>query len=114
MQTFKIGDQTESSLEDCTQLIVDLLSFGQMLCKQTNRVGERLCKEVVRATQGSARLLLPCLDSSNERHVAFPVSVSFPVRFRNRIFGTLEIAPDPARPANPALPLPVAQLLANI
>src|SRR5438034_4682414 len=113
MQTFKIGDQTESSLEDCTQLIVDLLSFGQMLCKQTNRVGERLCKEVVRATQGSARLLLPCLDSSTGRHVAFPVSVSFPVRFRNRIFGTLEIATDPVRPANPALPLPVAQLLAN-
>ena len=114
MQTFKIGDQTESSLEDCTQLIVDLLSFGQMLCKQTNRVGERLCKEVVRATQGSARLLLPCLDSSTGQHVAFPVSVSFPVRFRNRIFGTLEIATDPVRPANPALPLPVAQLLANI
>ncbi len=114
MQTFKIGDQTDSSLEDCAQLIVDLLSFGQTLFKQTHKVSERLCKEVVRATQGSARLLLPCLDSSTGRHVAFPVSVSFPVRFRNRIFGTLEIATDPVRPANPALPLPVAQLLANI
>src|SRR5947209_8554296 len=114
MQTYKVSDQTDGSLEDCTQLIVDLLSFGQTLCKHRYRVGERLSKEVVRATQGSARLLLPCLDSSNERYVAFPVSVSFPVRFRNRIFGTLEIAPNPARPANPALPLPVAQLLASI
>src|SRR5947209_19929894 len=113
MQTYKVSDQIDGSLEDCTQLIVDLLSFGQTLCKHRHRVGERLCKEVVRATQGSARLLLPCLDSSNERYVAFPVSVSFPVRFRNRIFGTLEIAPDSTHPASPALPLPVAQLLAN-
>ena len=114
MQMFKIGDQTDSSLEDFAQLIVDLLSFGQTSSKQTHKVSECLCKEVVRATQGSARLLLPCLDSSTELHVPFPVSVSFPVRFRDRIFGTLEVAPDPARPANPALSLPLAQLIANI
>jgi DNA-binding CsgD family transcriptional regulator len=113
MQTFKIGDPTDTSLEDCTQLIVDLLSFGQALCKQSHRVGERLCKEVMRSTQGSARLLLLGQDSSTGQHVSFPVSVSFPVRFRNRIFGTLEIAPDSERPATPALPLHMAQLLAH-
>lgn len=113
MQTFRISDTTGTSLEDCTQLIVDLLSFGQTLCKQTHKVGERLSKKVMCATQGRARLLLPCQDSSAGRHIPFPVSVSFPVRFRNQIFGTLEIAQDPARSTTPALPLPVAQLLAH-
>ncbi len=63
------------SFEDFTQLIVDLLSFGQTLCKHTLRIGERLCHEVLRATQGKARLLLPCqgqcqrLDSQVSGHL---------------------------------------------
>ncbi len=113
MQPFKISDTTGASLEDCTQLIADLLSFGQALSKHPHRVGQRLCQEVMRATQGRAWLVLPGQDSSTGRPAPFPVSVSFPVRFRNRIYGTLEIAPDPAHPASPALPLPVAQLLAH-
>ena len=113
MQTFKTSEPTDTSLEDCTQLIGDLLLFGQTLCKQSHRVGERLCKEVMRSTQGRVRLLLPGQDSSTGRDISFPVSVSFPVRFRNRIYGTLEIVPDSTHPASPALPLPVAQLLAN-
>ena len=111
MQTFKISDTTGESLEDYTQLLADLLSFGQTLGKSTHRVGKRLCQEVLRATHGKARLLLPNQDSSTGH--PFPVSVSFPVRFRTRIYGTLEIAPDPAHPTSPALPLPVAQLLAH-
>ncbi len=113
MQTFKTSDTAGTSLEDCTQLIADLLSFGQALSKHPHRVGQRLCQEVLRATQGKAWLLLLGQDSSTGRSAPFPVSVSFPVRFRNQIYGTLEIAPDPAHPASPALPLPVAQLLAH-
>jgi DNA-binding CsgD family transcriptional regulator len=111
MQTFKISDTAGASLEDCTRLIADLLSFGQALGKHTHRVGRRLCQEVMRATQGRAWLVFPGQDSSTGR--PFPVSVSFPVRFRNRIYGTLDIAPDSTHPASPALPLPVAQLLAH-
>ena len=111
MQTFKISDATGASLEDYTQLIADLLSFGQALGKQTRRVGKRLRQEVMRATQGRARLVLPGQDLSTGR--PFPISVSFPVRFHSWVYGTLEIAPDPAHPASPALPLPVAQLLAH-
>lgn len=113
MLAFKTNDTTGTSLEDCTQLILDLLSFGQTLSIQTHRVGERICKEVMRATEGRARLLLPCQDSSAGGHVSFPVSVSFPVRFRNRNFGTLEVTPDSERPATPALPLHMGQLLAH-
>ena len=114
MQALKINDTTGTSLEDYTQLIVNLLTLGQTLCKQTHSIGKRLCQEVMRVTQGRARLLLPCQDSSTGQHVPFPISVSFPVRFRNRIYGTLEIAPDSGYPASPALPLPVAQLLAHM
>src|SRR2546422_302775 len=113
MQPFKISNPTSTSLEDYTQLIVDLLSFCQTLCKQTHSVGERLCKEVMRSTHGRVRLSLPLEDSSTGRPAPFPVSVSFPVRFCNRIYGTLDVAPDSAHPASPALPLTVAQLLAH-
>ncbi len=113
MQAFKVDDKTGTSLEDYTQLIGDLLSFGQILCNQTHRIGKHLCQEVMRATRGRAKLLLPGQGSSTERQFPFAACVSFPVRFRHRIFGTLEVAPDSTHPASPALPLPVAQLLAE-
>ena len=113
MQTFKISNTTGTSLEDFIQLIVDLLSLGETLNGQLHKVGEDLCHEVTRATQGSARLLLPGQESSDEQTVSFPVSVCFPVQFRNRTYGRLDIAPDPEHPGSPALPLPVAQLLAH-
>ncbi len=113
MQTFRMSDTTSAGLEDYTQLIADLLSFGQTLDTRTPRIGKRLCKEVIRATQGKTWLLLPGQNSSTGRPESLPVSVSFPVRFRNRIYGTLEIAPSSTHPASPAIPLPVAQLLAH-
>src|SRR5438270_1520430 len=94
IQAFKISDTTGTSLEDYTQLIVDLLSFGQSLCKQTQSVGEQLCQEVRHVTQGRARLLLPCQDSAEGSSVPFPVSVSFPVQFHKRTYGRLDICPD--------------------
>ena len=113
MQAFKINDTTSTNIEEYTQLIVDLLSFGQTLCKKTHGIGERLCREVVRATHGKARLLLPFQDSLIGQRFPFSVSVSFPVQFRHRIYGRLEIAPDSAHPGSPAIPLPVAQVIAH-
>ena len=114
IRTLKRSDTTGTSLEDYTQLIVDLLSFGQSLCKQTQSVVEQLCQEIRRVTQGRARLLLPCQDSPEGSLVPFPVSVSFPLQFHKRTYGRLDICPDSAHPGSPALPLPVAQLLAHI
>jgi DNA-binding CsgD family transcriptional regulator len=110
---FKINDTTGTAIEDYTQQIVDLLSYCQTLGKHTDNIGEQLCKEVARVTRGRARLCLSLQNSSTERPAAFAVSVSFPVRFCNRIYGTLEVAPDAAQPGSPALPLGVAQLLAH-
>lgn len=114
MQTFTIDDAPNISLDPYTQLIVGLLGFGQLLCKQAQGVGEQLCQEVTRATQGRARLLLPFQDSSVEQEVPLPSSVSFQVQFNDRNYGTFIIAPDPEQPMTPAIPLPVAHLLANI
>jgi hypothetical protein len=93
IRTFKRSDTTGTSLEDYTQLIVDLLSFGQSLCKQTQSVVEQLCQEIRRVTQGRARLLLPCQDSPEGSLVPFPVSVSFPLQFHKRTYEDWIFAP---------------------
>ena len=108
------SDTTGASLESYTQLIGDLLSFGQAMCKHTHQVVEHLCQEVRHATQGRARLLLPGQEAPEESPVPFAVSVSFPVQFQNRTYGRLEIDSDPEHPGSAALPLPLAQLLAHI
>ena len=108
------GRITSTGLEDYTQLIADLLSFGQSMCKHTQSVVEQLCQKVRHVTQGRARLLLPAQDGAEGSRVAFPVSVSFPLQFHNRTYGRLDIGPDAAHPGSPALPLAIAQLLAHI
>jgi len=108
-----INETTGTGLQEFTQLIVDLLSLGQKVYQQIHLVGEDICQEVTRSTQGSARLFLPYQNSSDGQPDPFPVSVSFPVQFRSRNYGRLDIAPDPQRPGSPALPLSVAQLLAH-
>jgi DNA-binding CsgD family transcriptional regulator len=113
MQALKISDTTATNLGDYIQLIENLLSMGQTVYKQLHEVGEGLCHEVIRATGGRARLHLPGQDPSTDQPVPFPIAVSFLLQFRSRTYGRLDIAPDATRPASPALPLHVAQLLAN-
>lgn len=114
MQMFMIKELSEPNLEASMELIMELLDFGQRLCRQTQQVGEQLCQEVMHITQGKARLLLSFLSSSTEQVVTFPVSVSFKVQFNNRSYGTLDIVPDVEHPTSPALPLALAQLLAHV
>ena len=113
MQTLKRDDTTATSLEDFIQMIVDLLNLGQTVYQQIHLVGENLCQEVMHATRGNARLFLPYQNLSAGQPDPFPVSVSFPVQYRNRTYGRLDIAPDAERPGSPALPLSVAQLLVH-
>ena len=108
-----VNETTSTSLQEFTQMIVELLNLGQKVYQQIHLVGEDICQVVTRATQGNARLFLPYQCSSDGQPDPFPVSVSFPVQFRSRNYGRLDIAPDPQRPGSPALPLSVAQLLAH-
>ena len=105
-------DTAEVGLEDYVPLCMHFLNLVQTLSKHTQGGAEVLCQELVRTTQGKARLLLSCQEAAVERF--FPVSVSFPVQFRDRTYGTLFIIPHPAYPTSPALPLSVAHLLAHI
>ncbi len=114
MQTFKISDTTATGVADYTQVFLDLLSLGQTLYEQPHGARERLGQEVMRATQGRAKLIPPHQNSSTELDVPFPVFASFPVWFRHRNYGEVYIASDPAHPASPALPLHVAQILVQI
>jgi DNA-binding CsgD family transcriptional regulator len=113
LKTPKISRTSGVDLQDYVQLILEIMSFCQTLCKQSHNIGERLAREVMHSTHGRVRLSLPFQSSLNGRRFSFPVSASFPVQFCNRIYGSLEVASDPAYPASPALPLAVAQLLAH-
>ena len=109
-----MNDLPNINFDSYSQLIVGLLGFGQLLCKQTQGVAEQLCQEITRATQGRARLHLPSQDSSVEQDAPLPTSVSFQVQFNERNYGTLIIAPDPDNPVTPAIPLPVAHVLTHL
>ncbi|MBV8695913.1 MAG: helix-turn-helix transcriptional regulator [Ktedonobacteraceae bacterium] len=112
MESFDITNTANMSLGDYAQMFTHLLSLSQMLCKQAYGASERLCQEVILATQGRARLLLRMPSVAPE--VPSSLSISFPIQFHDRIYGTLEITPDTTRPTFPALPLSVAHLLAHI
>jgi DNA-binding CsgD family transcriptional regulator len=104
------GQQTFST--DYTQIFMHLFSVGQILCGETHGVADRFCQEVGLVTQGHAELLLHHQSSLEKPPISsLPTAVSFPVQFRDMTYGTLHIASNPAQPANPALPLPVAHLL---
>jgi len=106
--------QASGGLSDYAPIFVHLFSIGQMLCGQTHGVADRFCQEVALATQGRAQLLLRSQRvSDTAQSISPPPSVSFSVQSRDRICGTLYVAPDPAEPANPVLPLTIAHLLAQ-
>ncbi|TMD95098.1 MAG: hypothetical protein E6I79_01530 [Chloroflexi bacterium] len=53
-----VNETTSTSLQEFTQMIVELLNLGQKVYQQIHLVGEDICQVVTRATQGNARLWL--------------------------------------------------------
>ena len=105
----------DSSIEDYTQLFVHLFNIGHTLCGQTRGVTDRVCHEVAAGTQERAQLLLHYGQLSGETHESLPlIAVSFPVQLHSRVYGTLYVASDPQLTTSPALPLPIAHLLAQV
>ena len=106
--------QTSDNPIDYVQLLTHLQSVSQTLYGQTRGVAHLLCQEVAQETQGRVLLLLRHQELSDTAQRSSPIlSVSFLVQSRDRIYGTLYVAPDPAEPTHPALPLHVAHLLAQ-
>lgn len=113
-QASNTDNTTNTSLVDYSQLFMRLLSVGQVLCEQTQGVADRFCQEVALVTQGRAQLFIRYQKSLGRAELFPPAtSVSFPVQFRNIIYGSLYIASDPVQPASLALPLAIAHLLAQ-
>ena len=106
--------QASGNLSDYAPIFEHLFSVGHILRGQTHGVADRFCQEVALATQGRAQLRLRSPRTSDTAQaISPPPSVSFSVQSSDRIYGTLYIAPDPVEPANPALPLTIAHLLAQ-
>ncbi len=104
----------DPGIADYAHMIQHLFRVGQTLCGQTHGVVDRLSQEVLVVTQEHAQLVLRHQNSSDETSLSSPaLAASFSVQFRDRIYGTLSVAPDPAEPTRPALPLPLAHLLAQ-
>lgn len=96
------------------QLVVHLLHLGQVLCEQVQEdVVVHLCQEVKLISQGRAQLNLG--QQRRHRHVQLPQGtlLTLPIQFRHIIYGTLCIAADAHQIAEPAIKLPVAQLMAQ-
>lgn len=100
-------------LEDI-ELVAHLLHLGQVLCEQVqDNVACRLCQEVKLISQDRAQLHLG--RQHTLRRVKLPPGtlITLPVQFRHLIYGTLCISADLRHVAEPAIPLPVAQLMAQ-
>lgn len=115
----EIGEASNTNFLAYVQMFEQLFSAVQMLCGQTHGVADRLCQEVARATQGHAQLLLRRLEPAEKESIPSSLPfVSFPVQFREHIYGTLDVVLTPDSDAtpltSPILPLPVAHLLAHI
>lgn len=108
------ASRSEAGMLADIELVVHLLHLGQALCEQVmDNVARRLCQEVKLISQDRAQLYLG--RQHTLRRVKLPPGtlVTLPVQFRHIIYGTLCIAADPRHAAEPAILLPVAQLMAQ-
>lgn len=108
------GDTSEDPkiLEDM-QCVIHLLNLGQLLSSQMQDVATRICQEVKNITQGRAQL---CLGRQRAlKRVQLPPSTlaTLPVQFGHMMYGTLCIMFDPTDTNQMAIPMPIAQLMAQ-
>ncbi|HXL36642.1 MAG TPA: helix-turn-helix transcriptional regulator [Ktedonobacteraceae bacterium] len=99
-------------LEDM-QLVTHLLSLGQLLCEQSQGAVMRLRQEVKLITGGRAELLFGRHLSAKRVQLPPTTLITLPIQFGHVVYGALCIAFDPIHTEQPAIPLPVAQLLAQ-
>jgi len=103
----------EASIVEDMQLVTHLLDLGQMLCEQVQGGVARLCQEVKLITRERAQLYLGQKLSAKGAKSPPGTLMTLPVQFGHQRYGTLYVASDPLHNEQLALPLPVAQLLAQ-
>lgn len=107
------NNATDTNIVGCISYFTYLLDIGQMLYGQTSGVVECICQEVAHITQGCAQLHL-LMDSVKGKRAPSPIGFAFPVQFRDLIYGTLFVAPDPSEPKSPLLPRAIAYAIAQV
>lgn len=96
------------------QQVAHLLSLSQVLCGQPDGAVARLCHEVRIITQECAHLSLSRHLPGRKTRLAPEIQLTLPVQFSHIVYGTLCITRDTAHPNQASIPLPDAQLLAQI
>lgn len=100
---------------DGIQYVLRLLWVGQTMTKQTTKVAERLCKEIISITQGKAQLVLYTSAENTPITPSINRSLfSFSIQFGDVVYGSLYITADSEQPTVPAIPFAIAQLLAQV
>ncbi|HZU67723.1 MAG TPA: helix-turn-helix transcriptional regulator [Ktedonobacteraceae bacterium] len=105
---------SDADIADCVPILQHLFRVGQTLCDQTQGVVDRLSQEVLVATHARALFISRDQHAADEAPVPpAAVAVSFPIQFRDQMYGTPAVVTDPGEPTRPALPLAPAHLLAQ-
>lgn len=93
-------------------LVLRLLHIGQELLGQKHGVFDRFSQEITLATQGKVHLTFN--HQYPEQPSASELAYRFPIQFKERFYGLLSIAPDPADSLTPSIALVTASLLAQL
>jgi len=103
---------SDSNMGTYDALVLRLLHMGQELLGQKHGVFDRFSQEITLATQGKVHLTF------NHQHPEQPspaeLAYRFPVQFKERFYGILSIAPEPADSFSPSIALVTASLLAQL
>lgn len=108
------GEEVPSTGVDSDQLLQRLGALAWELHGQSAGVAERLCQEIIDASQGHVRLVLLCdprLTQTPSYHEHARLFLA--VEYAGRSYGNLEITPDPIRPDQPVLPYQKMQMVAS-
>src|SRR5690242_1299606 len=108
-----VGNGPETIILEEIQPVAHLLGLGQLLCGQVHGAANRLCQEVKLVTQERAQLLLGRQVLMKGVQLPPGTLITLPVQFGHLIYGAFCIAFDVAHREQPAISLPIAQLLAQ-
>lgn len=95
-------------------LVMHILDAGYKLCGQSHELFARFSEEVAQVTEQKAFLFISHTDQSPLPESLPNALIHFPIQFNNMSYGKLCILPDKRSSIYPALPFPVAHLLARI
>ncbi len=113
-QETSAGEGVPLTSIDGDELQLRLSALHQLLYGQSTDVVERLCQEIMDASQGQVQLVLQRYRYLPSHMPSFPEhsALSLPVVHAGRTYGRLEIGPDPTRPDQPVLAYQKMQVLA--